>query len=161
MNAPVPLIYSPRLRIARVSMLGRLVAAAIACGCLAVFAAALAIHPDRAGVSSHRQLGLASCQLLLRTGVPCPTCGMTTSVAWFARGQILVSLYVQPMGFVVAVLVAMTFWGALYVAVTGRPAHRLLRFVPSRYYLGPLFGLIVLAWMWKIGIHVTGRDGWG
>ena len=47
------------------------------------------------------------------------------------------------------------------LAVSGRPAHRLLNYLPGRYYLWPLLIFGVLAWVWKIFIHVTGRDGWG
>ena len=161
MNASVPLIYSPRPRIARLTPAARLVSLAVAVGCLGVFAAAVVINPDPKGVGTHHQLRLEPCGMLRRTGVPCPTCGMTTSVSWFVRGQFLGSLYVQPMGFVLAGLLAMTFWAALYNALTARPVHRLLRSVPARYYLVPLLALAVLAWMWKIGIHTTGHDGWG
>jgi hypothetical protein len=159
-DASVPLIYSPRPRVTRVSPLGRLAALAIALGCLAILVIAVVIHPNTAGVGSHHQLRLEPCQFLYRTGVPCPTCGMTTSISWFVRGRFAASFFVQPMGFMLAVLVAMTFWAALYTAVTARPVHRLLRFVPWRYYLVPLFVIGVLAWMWKIGIHITGHDGW-
>ena len=51
---------------------------------------------------------------------------MTTSFAWFVRGNLLASLWVQPMGLALAVIVAMTFWLALYMAVSGKPAWRLL-----------------------------------
>ena len=86
---------------------------------------------------------------------------MTTSIAWFARGRLLASFYLQPMGFVIAVVAGMTLWAGAYMAMTGRPVHRLLRFLPARYYLLPLFGFWILAWVWKIGIHLTGHDGWG
>ena len=125
---------------------------------LTVFAAKL--NPSSNGIGSHRQLGLQECQFEARTGIPCPTCGMTTSFAHFVRGQIVASLWVQPMGTVLALLTTMMFWAGLYIATTGRPAHRLFNFIPARYYLLPLLVLLVLAWAWKIWIHVTGRDGW-
>ncbi|MGE5612468.1 MAG: DUF2752 domain-containing protein [Bacillota bacterium] len=143
------------------SLLERLAALAVALGCLAVLATALILPPSPGGVGTHRGLGLDACSLLVRTGVPCPTCGMTTSFSYFVRGQVLASLYVQPMATVLAFLAALTFWAGLYVAMTGRPGHRLLRSVLPRYYLIPLFTLAVLAWVWKIGIHLTGHDGWG
>jgi hypothetical protein len=86
---------------------------------------------------------------------------MTTSFAHFVRGQILASLWVQPIATVLALMTTMAFWSGLYIATTGRPAHRLLNLIPARYYLWPLLIFGVVAWAWKIWIHVTGRDGWG
>jgi hypothetical protein len=33
--------------------------------------------------------------------------------------------------------------------------------IPAKYYLWPLLVFGVVAWAWKIWIHVSGRDGWG
>lgn len=148
------------MRSSRLSLMGRGVALAVAAGALGVLLAAAWLKPSGRGVGSHTQLGLEPCQFEYRTGVPCPTCGMTTSYAHLVRGQVVASLYVQPMGTVLAVLTAMTFWGGLYVGVTGRPVHRLLRYVPMRYYLTPLLGMAVAGWAWKIWIHLGGRGGW-
>jgi hypothetical protein len=64
------------------------------------------------------------------------------------------------MGAVLALLAGACVWAGLYIALTGRPAHRLLRLIPSRYYLAPLFALAILGWAWKIFIHLRGIDGW-
>ena len=85
---------------------------------------------------------------------------MTTSFAWYARGNVIASLYVQPMGFVLALLATATVWAAFYIAITGKPAYCLMRLIPSRYYLLPLLTLAVLAWGWKMFIHLRGLDGW-
>jgi hypothetical protein len=85
---------------------------------------------------------------------------MTTSFAWFARGNVLASLYVQPMGFVLACITAITFWASLYVAMTGRPVYRVMQMLPTRYWLIPLLSWAVLGWGWKILIHLTNVDGW-
>lgn len=140
---------------------GRLWALLVALSCLAVLTIAASLNPSKTGLGSHRQLGLRECQFAAQTGVPCPTCGMTTSFAHFLRGHIIASLWVQPMGTVLALITTMTFWVALYIAVTGRPAYRLLNLIPAKYYLWPLLLFGVVAWGWKIWIHVTGRDGWG
>jgi hypothetical protein len=85
---------------------------------------------------------------------------MTTSFAWFVRGNIAASFYVQPMGCVLAVLTVVTFWTGLYIAATGRAAYRLILFIPARYYVLPLLGWALAAWGWKIFIHTSGIDGW-
>src|SRR6185312_12826777 len=58
---------------------------------LAAFALALAsmlvvargLEPDPRGFGTHTQLGLWPCAFRATTGRSCPTCGMTTSFAWF------------------------------------------------------------------------------
>jgi hypothetical protein len=112
-------------------------------------------------MGTHKEsLGLPPCNFLRTTGLPCPSCGMTTSFAWFAKGNLLASAYVQPMGAILALLAAACVWGGFYIALTARPAHRLLRMLPAGYTLIPLLLLGVLAWGWKILIHLNGVDGW-
>jgi hypothetical protein len=56
------------------------------------------------------------CGMKQRTGLPCPTCGMTTCVLAFARGEVLTAFYVQPAGaFLCSLLVA----GAFFAFLTG------------------------------------------
>lgn len=47
------------------------------------------LTPDARGLGTHEQLGLPPCGFYLWYGLPCPSCGMTTSWAWLARGEIL------------------------------------------------------------------------
>ena len=143
-----------------VSFGARLLALALSAGCLAVLITAAAITPSPKGVGTHTQLGLQPCQFLARTGVPAPTCGMTTSFAWFVRGNIVASLYVQPMGTALAGAAAATVVAGLYVAGTGRPVHRALAVLPVRFTVIPVLSLAVMAWAWKIFIHLAGIDGW-
>jgi hypothetical protein len=75
---------------------------------------------------------------------------MTTSFALFVRGRWIAAWYAQPFGTVLALATAMVFWCAAYIAVTGRPVHRLLRVVPSRYYLWVPLALAVFGWVWKM-----------
>ena len=121
---------------------------------------AATVAPNPKGVGTHTELGMYDCQFLARTGLPCFSCGMTTSFAHFVRGNFLGSLYVQPMGFVLAVACAITFWVALYTGISGRPIARLVRLIPPRYYVAPLMAWAVIAWGWKIWIHLRGIDGW-
>src|SRR5437764_1782260 len=160
MDPGAPSIYVRSASREELSWKGRVVALTVAMACLGVLVIAARLNPSKTGLGSHRQLGLQECQFESRTGIPCPTCGMTTSFAHFVRGQILASFWVQPMGTILALLTTMAFWAALYIAISARPAHRLLNLIPARYYLLPLLALLVLAWAWKIWIHVTGRDGW-
>ena len=159
-DAGYTLIYARRAAAAPVPVVGRLLAAVVAGGCLAVLIIAAWLVPSPDGFGTHRAMGLAECAFLARTGLPCPACGMTTSFAWFARGNLVASFYVQPMGTVLAILSGMAVWVGGYVAATGRPLHRLLGVVPDRYYLVPLLSLAVAGWAWKMFIHLHGIDGW-
>jgi hypothetical protein len=158
-QAVAPLVYSRCADRERSSPSARLLALAIALACAALLLTAARLTPDRRGFGTHTELGLQPCSFLARTGLPCPACGMTTSFACFVRGHLLNSLYVQPMGTLLAALTCCAVWGGAYIALTGRPIYRLLWVIPSRYYVLPLMSWGVVAWAWKIFIHVRGIDG--
>jgi hypothetical protein len=132
----------------------------MATGCFGLLLTAARLTPSATGVGSHRGLGLASCQMLDRTGVPCPSCGMTTSFTWFARGHVAASAYVQPMGMLLAAMAACGVWVGGYVAWTGRPVHRLVYTLPTRGLLIALLALGIAGWGWKILLRFQGLDGW-
>jgi hypothetical protein len=160
MSLETPLVYSAPPVESGLSLYGR-VWSLVVCGtCLAVLIIAARLTPSPEGVGTHTEMGFHECEFLARTGLPCPSCGMTTSFAWFVRGNLVASVYVQPMGTVLAAICAITFWVTLYMAVRGKSLSRLVRWIPSRYYLPPLLTLAVLAWAWKIFIHLRGIDGW-
>lgn len=80
---------------------------------VAVFAAAAWIDPyDASGRplrhGTHRQLGLPPCTLRLVTGLPCPACGMTTSVALLARGDLAAAWSTNWAGAMIGLLGAAT-----------------------------------------------------
>jgi uncharacterized protein DUF2752 len=160
MSQAVPAIYSGPNPTPSLSAGGRMVSLIISAACLSVLLVAARLTPNPNGEGTHTALGMKECQFLARTGLPCPSCGMTTSFAFFVRGNLPASLYVQPMGTVLAILATLTFWAALYVGITGKPIARLMRIIPSRYYLVPLMAWAVIAWGWKIFIHLRGIDGW-
>jgi len=155
-----PKIYVGRTRSNRVEASVRLIALGLCIGCLALLLVAAGLSPNSSGTATHLQLGLQPCGFLVRTGLPCPACGMTTSFAWFARGNVPASFYVQPMGMVLAVLAGLSVWGAGYVAVTGKPVHRVFSIVPEKMYLYPLLAMGVLGWAWKMYIYLHHIDGW-
>jgi|HubBroStandDraft_6_1064221.scaffolds.fasta_scaffold703625_2 hypothetical protein len=155
-----PPIFSPRIEPVTVGAWGRILWLGICAACLGLMVIATRLVPSPTGMGTHTQLGLDQCQFALRTGLPCPSCGMTTSYAWFARGNFPASFYVQPMGALLALGTIVMFWAAFYVAVTGRSVYRLIAMGPSRYYVPLFMALAVAAWAWKIFIHLHGIDGW-
>jgi len=55
---------------------------------LAVLLAARFLRPDPRGLGTHTQLFLPPCSFQVVTGLPCPACGLTTSFAYMARGEL-------------------------------------------------------------------------
>ena len=160
MSHPTPAIFASRADARRESLAGRLIALGIALACLGVLVQAARLAPSPSGMGTHLSMGLGRCTFLERTGLPCPSCGMTTSFAWFTRGNLAASLYVQPMGTLLAVAAAVTVWAGAYIAVTGRPVYRLMRLLPGRYVFLCLMAFAILAWGWKILLVLNRWDGW-
>ncbi len=66
------------------------------------------LHPSASGVGTHLQLGLPPCRFLAVTGIPCPSCGFTTSFAFAAHLEFKQALIASPFGlllFFVVVLI--------------------------------------------------------
>jgi hypothetical protein len=79
----------------------------IALGLVAVFAIAWRLdpyYPDGRPRRSetHRQLNLPPCAFRAATGMPCPSCGMTTSFALLVRGDLVNSLQANAVGTLLA-----------------------------------------------------------
>ena len=156
----IPIIYTPPVQRQSVGPAARLLAAALALVALSVLVIAAMLPPAAAGVGTHKAMGFRACEFLERTGLPCATCGMTTSFAQFVRGHWLASIYLQPMGFLLAIACGGMFWAGLYVALTASPLHRLLQQLPALYTVPAIMGFGIAAWAWKIFIHLRGLDGW-
>jgi hypothetical protein len=85
----------------------------IALGLVAIFVIAAWLDPyDENGnarrMGTHLQTGLPPCTFQTITGLPCPSCGMTTSFALLVRGDVMNSLRANAVGTLLAL-----FWLAL------------------------------------------------
>lgn len=161
MEQAVPLIYTRDTLPPAISAWIRVFAGVVALACLTMLLVGMMLQPNGdKGISTHMQLGLPPCAWEQKFAIPCPSCGFTTSVTYFAHGNVPASIYVQPMGFVIAVLSSAVVWIGFYIAFTGRPVHRLLSQAPGRMWLIGLLSIAIGAWAWKIGIHLTGHDRW-
>jgi len=156
----VPIIYTPSVQPQTLGLGGRIVALVVALAAFSVLVLAMQLKPSADGTGTHLQMGFKRCQFLRTTNLPCPSCGMTTSFSYFAHGNWLASLYVQPGGFVLALTCGAIFWAGLYAAITASPLHRLIRQVPGIYSVPIILGFFIAAWGWKIFIHLKGIDGW-
>ena len=90
------------------------------------------------------------CSFKFFTGHPCPSCGMTTSFAHAANGNLLGSVRAQPAGAVLALGTAMVFVLSIWVLATGSAIGAFwFDRIGRRFFI---FGgiLIVGAWVYKI-----------
>ena len=89
------------------------------------------------------------CGFKQRYGLPCPTCGMTTSVLAFAQGKIFEAFYIQPAGALLCCILAISGFSALIVAVFGVYFSFLKRFfarVKIKYIILALIIIIAVGW---------------
>ena len=110
----------PAVPLAMSAGLLRLRGAAIAVPLLALLAASAWLSPEPCGMETHRQLHLPACGMLARTGWPCPSCGMTTSMSAMAHGRIALAWKAHPFGVVLFIAAAMLSVFALGELATGR-----------------------------------------
>jgi len=127
-------VHSPKQpRLGRTTRCALLVAAL---GLAAVLGIARWLKPDPRGYGTHTQLGLAPCTFAYLTGRPCPTCGMTTSFAWFVRGRPDRSWGANPAGSLLAPTCVVLIPWLVAGAILGRP-------IGFRTLEQPLIGLVV------------------
>ena len=136
----------------RSSRRNRTRAALILTVCLALWVVGAALVPEGAGVGTHRQLGIPPCGLLNATGIPCPTCGMTTAFAHTARGRLIAAVATQPFGALTGLAVIGCALLSLYTLVTGRA------WTINWYRVSPGLAvaagavLFLAAWAYKISV---------
>ncbi len=90
-------------------------------GAVGLLLMAARLKPNPLGYGTHTQIPYQGpCAMLVTTGYPCPTCGMTTAFAHTVRGQWLRAARVQPGGFVLALATIGVVFGAGWVVIVGR-----------------------------------------
>jgi len=125
------------------------VQAVLAAGLAAFLALGLALTPDPAGHGTHTALGLPPCGMLVVTGHPCPTCGVTTSFALAARGRFAEAFITQPMGLITFLGAAGGLLALLAALATGRSCVHLVtpRRAVAAVVLLTVLGMV--SWIYK------------
>lgn len=140
-------IVGPRFKADRSA---RLIWAAVAGACSAVLVIAACLKPDGRGYGTHEALGLGPCSTVLVTGLPCPTCGMTTAFSNAVRGRLLTAFIAQPAGliFFLATVAIMVY--GLHVSIRGWTYFINWDQIAVRVMM--VLGLLIVAgWGFKIG----------
>ena len=117
------------------------IAAVIALACAAPLVVACTLVPSATGMDTHRQLGLPACGWPMAFGIPCFSCGMTTSFSLAVRGRLLAALYAQPAGFVL-----------VCAAALGVVVHRFLQPLATGRLAIVACVVILAGWGWKLAV---------
>lgn len=165
MPPSLPLVESvsePRRVGRRITWHVRAALVAIAVSLAAVFTTAAWLQPYGSDgqplrMETHRQLGLPPCSFYQWTGLPCPSCGMTTSFALLVRGDVWNSLRANPVGTLLALLwLVLLVWSA-GCAVAGqfflvRSPERVLSWM-----VAGLMILLLLRWGVLLGLRALDK----
>lgn len=110
------------------------------------------LHPAANGYGTHQQLGLPPCAFFKLTGIPCPSCGLTTSFAHAARLHLYQAFITQPFGVIAFCLTIVSiplFAWLIHRRIAWKDAIR-ARGVDAMLYL--LIAIYLLSWFYKIAL---------
>lgn len=134
----------------------RWVAATVLLSSVGLLAIAAWVEPGGRQAGTHQQLGLPPCSALVVTGLPCPTCGMTTAFAYTVRGRWISALVAQPAGFLLALGTTVAAVASIVVLVTGRGWQLNWYRITPAGLIGGLFAVIIAGWLIKIVVTLSG-----
>ena len=128
----------------------KIIQAAVLVGCLGSAVLGSILESDSSGIGTHTKLGLPPCGFYTVTGIPCPTCGVTTSFVEAAHGRFAKSFFTQPLGlFTFAGICA----GAVVLTaalVSGKSLFKLKLPLGAYTIMTMILVTVVLSWIYKI-----------
>lgn len=128
----------------------RLGAALLGALCTGILGLAAWLPPDPRGYGTHQRLGFGPCGMILSTGLPCPTCGMTTAFSCTVRGELPSAIRAQAVGFLLAVATIATLAACVWTVMSGQtPPLPYLSLSPYRL-LATLLILLFGGWGLKL-----------
>jgi hypothetical protein len=127
-----------------------------------VLGIAVKLDPYRDGRTwtqeTHTQLGLPKCTFYVATGIPCPSCGMTTSFSLLMHGDLLNSLRANWVGTSLASFCALFIPWAIVSVVRKQTVLvqsveiALTRLVAAFLWLLIVRWVVVIVLMWQNGL---------
>lgn len=132
-----PSSYKPPLDALKLPSWLRVLSLLVSIGLAATLLVARSLSPAEAGIGTHQQLGLPPCTSIVLWNSPCPACGMTTSWAWFTRGQLLIAAKTNVGGTLLAIIALAYIPAGCYFCFVGRTSFK------ERFSLGLAASLIL------------------
>ena len=105
------------------------------------------LTPSDVGIGTHQQLGLPPCGFVAMFGVPCPSCGMTTSWSHMTRGNIFSSFGANPGGALLAISGAVFGPWLTLCGFRGRWVPRPMNLWVPIVLLGVIFAVTLVNWI--------------
>lgn len=89
------------------------------------------------------------------TNIPCPSCGSTRSILSITKGNFMEALQINPMGFIVTVIMfSVPFWIFIDIATRRQTLFEFYRkmetYLKRPQLAIPLILLVVINWIWNI-----------
>ncbi|MDC0935378.1 DUF2752 domain-containing protein [Pirellulales bacterium] len=119
---------------------------------LCLLALARGLTPSPAGRGTHEQLGLAPCWILQRTGVPCPSCGMTTAWAHVVRGELRQAVRANVGGTIAAIAALFAAPWLVASAIRGRWIAFRLSFWTALVAATAWLAVVLIAWAMRFAV---------
>lgn len=117
---------------------------------LAVFGLGWRVTPSVHGIGTHEQLGLPPCGFYTFTGIPCPSCGLTTSVSGWLHGEVRLAFWSQPFGIIVLLVLVWGLWLSVVGICTKRALTELIHPATLEKIQMGLLVLFLLSWITKL-----------
>lgn len=108
------------------------------------------LQPAAQGFGTHEQLGLPPCAFFKFTGLPCPSCGMTTCFAHAANFHFAEAWLTQPFGLLLFFLAVLLIPATLYLLRARVPINSIVLSAAARQSVSVLLGLYLLGWAYKL-----------
>jgi hypothetical protein len=117
---------------------------------IAVLALAVILTPSPAGTGTHTQLGMAPCTVLVLTGYPCPSCGLTTCFAHLVRFQVLDAFRANAAGVLIFLVLVVLLPVSVYAMVRNMPVLSTLVFLKGDTVLALICAVMIIDWVVEI-----------
>ncbi|MBN2578526.1 MAG: DUF2752 domain-containing protein [Pirellulales bacterium] len=131
----------------------RLVLTVLGLGLIGLMVVARLLTPSPTECGTHQELGLPPCTFRVLFGLPCPTCGMTTSWAHLVRGEVLAAVHANCGGLLLGVLAMLAVPWSLVSAWRGRWTGWTPRDTVAGWVATGLLVLILLQWAWRLWLR--------
>jgi hypothetical protein len=108
------------------------------------------LTPSPTGVGTHERLGLPPCLFLKFFGLPCPSCGLTTSFAHAARFHFVRSALTQPFGLAAFLMMVLLVPASLVLWQRRVPVNRALQARGVDALMYAMVALYLIGWVYKM-----------